>query len=50
MRIKIKAPMLPESVPDGTVASWHKQVGDTVRRDETLVDIETEKVMMEVPF
>ncbi|MEE8342653.1 MAG: 2-oxoglutarate dehydrogenase complex dihydrolipoyllysine-residue succinyltransferase [Gammaproteobacteria bacterium] len=49
MRIKIKAPMLPESVPDGTVASWHKQVGDTVRRDETLVDIETEKVMMEVP-
>lgn len=49
MRIKIKAPMLPESVPDGTVASWHKQVGEAVRRDEKLVDIETEKVMLEIP-
>ncbi|MEE8429409.1 MAG: 2-oxoglutarate dehydrogenase complex dihydrolipoyllysine-residue succinyltransferase [Gammaproteobacteria bacterium] len=49
MRIKIKAPTLPESIPDAIVASWHKQVGDVVRRDEKLVDIETEKVMMEVP-
>jgi len=49
MEIKIKAPTLPESISDATVVSWHKQVGDVVRRDETLVDIETEKVMMEVP-
>ncbi len=48
MTIEIKAPTLPESVPDGTIASWHKNVGDTVARDELLVDIETDKVVIEV--
>lgn len=48
MTIEIKAPALPESVPDGTIASWHKKVGDSVRRDELLVDIETDKVVIEV--
>ncbi|MCH9795412.1 MAG: 2-oxoglutarate dehydrogenase complex dihydrolipoyllysine-residue succinyltransferase, partial [Gammaproteobacteria bacterium] len=44
----IKAPTLPESVPDGTIATWYKQVGDSVTRDELLVDIETDKVVIEV--
>lgn len=48
MTIEIKAPTLPESVPDGTIATWHKKVGDAVRRDEPLVDIETDKVVIEV--
>lgn len=48
MSIEIKAPQLPESVPDGTIASWHKKAGDTVKRDELLVDIETDKVVIEV--
>ena len=48
MTIEIKAPTLPESVPDGTVATWYKNVGDTVARDELLVDIETDKVVIEV--
>jgi len=48
MAIEIKAPQLPESVPDGTIASWHKQEGDAVKRDELLVDIETDKVVIEV--
>ncbi|MEX2132408.1 MAG: 2-oxoglutarate dehydrogenase complex dihydrolipoyllysine-residue succinyltransferase [Pseudohongiellaceae bacterium] len=48
MTIEIKAPALPESVPDGTIASWHKNVGDAVKRDELLVDIETDKVVIEV--
>ena len=48
MKIEIKAPTLPESVPDGTVATWHKNIGDTVKRDELLVDIETDKVVIEV--
>ncbi len=48
MTIEIKAPTLPESVPDGTIASWYKNVGDTVARDELLVDIETDKVVIEV--
>ena len=38
MTIEIKAPVLPESVPDGTIATWHKSVGDAVKRDELLVD------------
>ena len=46
--IDIKAPTFPESVPDGTIAVWHKQVGDPVRRDEVLADIETEKVVLEI--
>ncbi len=49
MSIKIKVPEFPESVADGTIVSWHKQAGDRVSRDEPLVDIETDKVMFEVP-
>jgi 2-oxoglutarate dehydrogenase E2 component (dihydrolipoamide succinyltransferase) len=48
MAIEIKAPTLPESVPDGTIATWHKKAGDAVKRDELLVDIETDKVVIEV--
>ncbi|MBT6056692.1 MAG: 2-oxoglutarate dehydrogenase complex dihydrolipoyllysine-residue succinyltransferase [Gammaproteobacteria bacterium] len=48
MTIEIKAPTLPESVPDGTIATWYKKVGDAVSRDELLVDIETDKVVIEV--
>ena len=48
MAIEIKAPAFPESVADGTVATWHKQVGEAVKRDELIVDIETDKVVMEV--
>jgi 2-oxoglutarate dehydrogenase E2 component (dihydrolipoamide succinyltransferase) len=49
MTIEILVPDLPESVADATVATWHKQPGDTVERDEVLVDIETDKVVLEVP-
>lgn len=48
MSIDIKVPVLPESVQDATVATWHKKEGDTVERDENLVDIETDKVVLEV--
>ena len=48
MTIEIKAPQFPESVADGTVATWHKQPGEAVKRDELLVDIETDKVVLEV--
>lgn len=48
MAIEIKVPVLPESVTDATVASWHKKTGELVRRDENLVDIETDKVVLEV--
>lgn len=48
MTIKIKAPAFPESVADGTVATWHKKPGEAVARDEPLVDIETDKVVLEV--
>ncbi|MEE4298836.1 MAG: E3 binding domain-containing protein, partial [Pseudomonadales bacterium] len=48
MTIEIKAPQFPESVADGTVATWHKQVGEAAKRDELLVDIETDKVVLEV--
>ncbi|PNG15197.1 2-oxoglutarate dehydrogenase complex dihydrolipoyllysine-residue succinyltransferase [Stutzerimonas stutzeri] len=48
MAIEIKAPQFPESVADGTVATWHKQPGEAVKRDELIVDIETDKVVMEV--
>jgi len=48
MAIEIKAPAFPESVADGEVATWHKAEGDTVERDELLVEIETDKVVMEV--
>jgi len=49
MTIEVKVPVLPESVEDATIATWHKQPGDTVRRDENLVDLETDKVVLEVP-
>lgn len=48
MSIEIKAPTFPESVADGTVATWHKQPGEAVQRDELIVDIETDKVVLEV--
>jgi 2-oxoglutarate dehydrogenase E2 component (dihydrolipoamide succinyltransferase) len=48
MSLEIKAPVFPESVADGTVATWHKKPGDAVKRDELLVDIETDKVVLEV--
>ncbi len=48
MTIEIKAPAFPESVPDGTIATWYKQPGEAVSRDELIVDIETDKVVLEV--
>ena len=48
MSIEVRVPPLPESVADGTVATWHKKPGDAVKRDELIVDIETDKVVMEV--
>ncbi|MBF8721869.1 2-oxoglutarate dehydrogenase complex dihydrolipoyllysine-residue succinyltransferase [Pseudomonas guariconensis] len=48
MAIEIKAPTFPESVADGTVATWHKKPGEAVKRDELIVDIETDKVVLEV--
>ncbi|KAA3651920.1 MAG: dihydrolipoamide succinyltransferase, partial [Proteobacteria bacterium] len=49
MSIDVKVPVFPESVSDATVATWHKKPGETVRRDENLVDLETDKVVLEVP-
>ena len=49
MSIEVKVPVLPESVSDATIATWHKKVGDSVRRDENLLDLETDKVVLEVP-
>ena len=47
--VEIKVPVLPESVSDATIASWNKQVGDAITIDENLVDLETDKVVLEVP-
>ena len=49
MAIEVKVPVLPESVSDATIASWHKKAGDAVKRDENLLDLETDKVVLEVP-
>ena len=49
MSIEIKVPVLPESVSDATIATWHKKAGDSVKRDENIVDLETDKVVLEVP-
>jgi 2-oxoglutarate dehydrogenase E2 component (dihydrolipoamide succinyltransferase) len=49
MSIDVKVPVLPESVTDATVATWYKKPGDFVKRDENLVDLETDKVVLEVP-
>jgi 2-oxoglutarate dehydrogenase E2 component (dihydrolipoamide succinyltransferase) len=49
MSIEVRVPQLPESVADAVLAKWHKKVGEAVTRDENLVDLETDKVMLEVP-
>lgn len=49
MSIEVKVPVLPESVADATIATWHKKVGDYVSRDENILDLETDKVVLEVP-
>jgi len=49
MTIEVKVPLLPESISDATVSTWHKKAGDRVSRDENIVDLETDKVMLEVP-
>jgi 2-oxoglutarate dehydrogenase E2 component (dihydrolipoamide succinyltransferase) len=49
MLIEVKVPVLPESITEATLVNWHKKAGDVVRRDENLVDIETDKVVLELP-
>src|SRR6185437_10497506 len=49
MTIEVRVPQLPESVADATLVSWRKKPGDPVARDENLVDLETDKVVLEVP-
>ena len=49
MQIEVKVPQLSESVAEATLVSWHKKVGEAVKRDENLIDIETDKVVMEIP-
>ena len=49
MATEVKVPVLPESVSDAVIASWHKKAGEAVKRDENLVDLETDKVVLEVP-
>src|SRR5215472_7055236 len=49
MTTEIRVPQLPESVADATLVAWHKQPGDSVNRDENLADLETDKVVLEVP-
>ena len=49
MRVEVKVPQLPESVAEATLVSWHKQAGQAVKRDENLIDIETDKVVLELP-
>src|SRR5918992_722972 len=49
MSIEVKVPQLPESVTDATLVAWHKKAGEPVGRDENLVDLETDKVVLEVP-
>src|SRR6266581_1736985 len=49
MTTEIRVPQLPESVADATLVAWHKQPGDSVSRDENLADLETDKVVLEVP-
>jgi len=48
MLVEIKVPVLPESVTEGTLGAWHKQVGDSVKQDENIVDLETDKVVLEI--
>jgi len=49
MRIEVKVPQLPESVAEATLVAWHKKPGDAVKRDENLIDVETDKVVLELP-
>jgi len=49
MRIEVKVPQLPESVSEATLVSWHKKAGEAVARDENLIDVETDKVVLELP-
>jgi 2-oxoglutarate dehydrogenase E2 component (dihydrolipoamide succinyltransferase) len=49
MRIEVKVPVLPESIAEATLVSWHKQAGQSVKRDENLIDVETDKVVLELP-
>ncbi|MFZ1859766.1 MAG: biotin/lipoyl-containing protein, partial [Candidatus Competibacter sp.] len=49
MTIEVKVPSLPESVSDGTLVNWKKQPGEAVRRGENLVDLETDKVVLDIP-
>src|SRR5437868_9611906 len=49
MTTEIRVPQLPESVADATLVAWHKQPGEAIKRDENLADLETDKVVLEVP-
>ena len=49
MRIEVKVPQLPESVTEATLVNWHKKQGEPVKRDENLIDVETDKVVLELP-
>src|SRR6267378_4079364 len=49
MRIEVKVPVLPESITEATLVNWHKKAGESVKRDENLIDIETDKVVLELP-
>ena len=49
MLIEVKVPVLPESIAEATLVNWHKKAGEAVRRDENLIDIETDKVVLELP-
>ncbi|MBZ0250316.1 MAG: hypothetical protein K8F93_11730, partial [Burkholderiales bacterium] len=49
MQVEVKVPQLSESVSEATLVAWHKKVGEAVRRDENLIDIETDKVVLETP-
>ena len=49
MRIEVKVPQLPESVAEATLVNWHKKPGEAIKRDENLIDIETDKVVLELP-
>ena len=49
MRVEVKVPQLSESVSEATLLTWHKQPGEYVKRDENLIDVETDKVVLELP-
>jgi len=49
MQVEVKVPQLPESVAEATLVNWHRKAGDAVKRDENLVDVETDKVVLELP-